>query len=242
MKKSRSPDGGRIRSGTGRRNQAAAPGEPRSGSGAGGRSEDPERNDVRNRKDTPGRSGTGAPEAAGSMAAPAAGTTAFGPQPPETGARGIDSDPLTYEEIRRLLASVFREAPGPLEVQVSVCEILYEELDHYSWVGIYMVDGDELELTAWSGPEATQHTRIKIGEGICGLAASTGETEVVADVRQNERFIACFPSTRSEIVVPIVRDREVLGEIDVDSDLLDAFDEQDVRLLEWTAARLASLA
>jgi L-methionine (R)-S-oxide reductase len=152
-----------------------------------------------------------------------------------------ERDPLTYEEIRRLLSSVVREAAGPLEAQESVCEILYDELDHYSWVGIYLVEDGELQLTAWAGPEETEHTRIKIGEGICGLAASTGETEVVRDVAENERFIACFPSTRSEIVVPILCDREVLGEIDVDSDLLDAFDETDVRLLEWTAAKLAPL-
>jgi L-methionine (R)-S-oxide reductase len=156
-------------------------------------------------------------------------------------ASGPDRDPLTYEEIRRLLSTLFREAPGPLEAQESVCEILYDELDHYSWVGIYMVADGELELTAWSGPEATEHTRIKVGEGICGLAAETGETEIVPDVTENERFIACFPSTRSEIVVPILIEREVVGEIDVDSDLLDAFDEQDVRLLEWTAAKLATL-
>lgn len=153
-----------------------------------------------------------------------------------------DRDPLAYEEIRRLLSTVFREAAGPLEAQESVCDILYQELNHYSWVGIYMTDGDELELTAWAGSEETEHTRIKIGEGICGLAAETGETEIVPDVSQNERFIACFASTRSEIVVPILRDREVLGEIDVDSDLLDAFDDRDVRLLEWTAAKLAAFA
>ncbi len=153
-----------------------------------------------------------------------------------------ERDPLAYEEIRRLLSTVFREAAGPLEAQESVCEILYQELDHYSWVGIYMVDGDELGLTAWAGHEETEHTRIRIGEGICGLAAETGETEIVSDVSQNEQFIACFASTRSEIVVPILHDREVLGEIDVDSDLLDAFDDQDVRLLEWVAAKLVAFA
>jgi L-methionine (R)-S-oxide reductase len=153
-----------------------------------------------------------------------------------------ERDPLAYEEIRRLLSTVFREAAGPLEAKESVCDILYQELDHYSWVGVYMVDGDELELTAWAGSEETEHTRIKIGEGICGLAAETGETEIVPDVSQNEQFIACFASTRSEIVVPILHDREVLGEIDVDSDLLDAFDEQDVRLLEWVAAKMVAFS
>jgi GAF domain-containing protein len=103
------------------------------------------------------------------------------------------------------------------------------------------VDGDELELAAWAGPEETEHVRIPIGEGICGAAAASGETEVVPDVLEDERFIACFPSTRSEIVVPIFRGGEVVGEIDVDSDELDAFDERDVRLLEWTASRLGQL-
>jgi L-methionine (R)-S-oxide reductase len=155
--------------------------------------------------------------------------------------RERDVSPPAYDEIRRLLASVIREASGPLEAHQSVCQILFDELDHFSWVGIYMVDGDELELAAWAGPDETEHTRIKIGEGICGLAASTGETEIVPDVTRNERFIACFPSTRSEVVVPILVDREVIGEIDVDSDFLDAFDERDVKLLEWTAARLATV-
>jgi L-methionine (R)-S-oxide reductase len=156
--------------------------------------------------------------------------------------RDIDAAPPAYDEIRRLLASVIREASGPIEAQESVCQILFEELDHYSWVGIYMVDGDELELAAWAGPEETEHTRIKIGEGICGLAATTGETEIVPDVTHNDRFIACFPSTRSEIVVPILKDKEVVGEIDVDSDFVDAFDDKDVKLLEWTAVKLAVFA
>jgi GAF domain-containing protein len=156
-------------------------------------------------------------------------------------AAGVRAERPSYDEIRRLLAGVIREASGLVEAQESVCGILYDELEHFSWVGIYMVDGDELELAAWAGPEETEHVRIPIGEGICGAAAASGETEVVPDVREDERFIACFPSTRSEIVVPIFRAGEVVGEIDVDSDELDAFDERDVRLLEWTASRLGQL-
>ena len=186
---------------------------------------------------TKSRKRSGAPAPARS-AGPTSPRRAADPAPEAVPER----DPLAYEEIRRLLSTVFREASGPLETQESVCEILYQELDHYSWVGLYMVDGDELELTAWAGSEETEHTRIKIGEGICGLAAETGETEIVPDVSQNEQFIACFPSTRSEIVVPILLDREVLGEIDIDSDLLDAFDDQDVRLLEWVAGKLVAFA
>jgi L-methionine (R)-S-oxide reductase len=191
--------------------------------------------------------GSGAGPARGSGAAPAQDSSAAR-RPAQVEEVGLPTapepreiDPRAYEEIRRLLAGVLREAASAFEARESVCNILYEELDHYSWVGIYLVDGDDLELASWAGPEETEHTRIPIGEGICGLAAATGETELVPDVRENDRFIACFPSTRSEIVVPILREREVLGEIDVDSDVLDAFDEEDVRLLEWTAARLAGI-
>jgi GAF domain-containing protein len=119
-----------------------------------------------------------------------------------------------------------------------VCDELYVAFEHYSWVGIYSVDGDGLLLSAWSGPEETEHTRIGIGEGICGLAAATGETELVPDVAERSEFIACFPSTKSEIVVPIHGPEGVIGEIDIDSDWLDAFDEIDREFLETIAAAL----
>jgi GAF domain-containing protein len=120
-----------------------------------------------------------------------------------------------------------------------VVEILYESVSHYNWVGIYRLEGDELVLAAWKGPQATQHVRIPVGEGICGSAARTGETEVVPEVSSDSRYLACFPSTRSEIVVPIKRGGDVLGEIDIDSDLEDAFQDDDRILLEEVARILA---
>lgn len=112
----------------------------------------------------------------------------------------------------------------------------------YSWVGIYWVDGDELVLGAWTGPEATEHTRIKIGEGVCGAAAASGRTEIVADVDEDERYLQCFHDTRSEIVVPIVREGKVIGEIDVDATEIAAFDQSDANILEGIAAALAERA
>src|SRR4030095_4766584 len=95
--------------------------------------------------------------------------------------------------------------------------------DHYSWVGIYLVEGEDLVLGPWKGPEATEHVRIPIGQGICGAAAASGETEIVDDVNADERYLACFVSTRSEIVVPIAFDGKVVGEIDVESGATSAF-------------------
>lgn len=119
------------------------------------------------------------------------------------------------------------------------CEITVRELRrlvvHFNWVGIYMRQGDELVLAAWDGPEATQHVRIPVGQGICGLAARTGETVVVDDVNADPRYLACFPQTRSEIVVPIYAGDDVIGEIDIDSDVADAFTNEDRQLLERIA-------
>lgn len=118
---------------------------------------------------------------------------------------------------------------------------LRAEVDRYGWVGFYWVAGDDLVLGAWDGPEATEHVRIPIGEGICGLAARTRETVVVYDVNAREDYLACFPYTRSEIVVPILRDGEAIGEIDIDGDEKGAFGEDDRNELERLAEAVAEL-
>jgi GAF domain-containing protein len=96
-------------------------------------------------------------------------------------------------------------------------------------------------LGPWVGPEATEHTRIPIGTGICGAAAASGQTEIIADVDADPRYLACFASTKSEIVVPIFADGSVVGEIDIDGSDANAFDETDGRFLEEVAALLAPL-
>jgi L-methionine (R)-S-oxide reductase len=102
-------------------------------------------------------------------------------------------------------------------------------------VGIYLVEGDDLVLGPWKGPQATEHVRIPVGEGVCGAAAASGHTEIVGDVEGDERYLACFPSTRSEIVVPIAYAGRVVGEIDIDSDAPAAFGEADRAFLERVA-------
>jgi GAF domain-containing protein len=126
------------------------------------------------------------------------------------------------------------------ELQKAVDELA--QVEHYSWVGIYLIDGDELVLGPWRGPQATEHTRIPIGEGVCGAAAASGVTEIVDDVNADPRYLACFPSTRSEIVVPIAHDGRVVGEIDIDSDRPAAFDDDDRAALERVAARISAAA
>ena len=148
----------------------------------------------------------------------------------------------TADTLRGVLAAVDRilnRGGAPHALLDDVVQALHR-IDGYSWVGIYLVDGDELVLGPWSGTEATEHVRIPIGQGICGAAAATGETEVVADVRAADRYLACFPSTRSEIVVPIVHEGRLVGEIDVDSDRAAAFGDADRTFLERVALLVSS--
>jgi putative methionine-R-sulfoxide reductase with GAF domain len=121
------------------------------------------------------------------------------------------------------------------DVLRAVVSVLHDRFEHYSWIGIYLVEGDELVLGPWEGPEATEHVRIPVGQGICGAAAASGQTEVVDDVNADPRYLACFPSTRSEIVVPISYEGRVVGEIDIDSDRPAAFGTEDRTFLERVA-------
>ncbi len=121
----------------------------------------------------------------------------------------------------------------------AVVDYLHNHFVKYSWVGIYWVDGPDLILGPWKGLEATEHTRIPIGTGVCGAAAASGKTEVVADVSKDPRYLACFPSTKSEIVVPISTRGVVIGEIDIDGSALNAFGVEDQRFLEQVADALA---
>jgi GAF domain-containing protein len=140
--------------------------------------------------------------------------------------------------IERLTAVIRSEIPFDQASQ-EVCRLLRASVPHFNWVGVYMIEGgDMLVLKAWDGPAATEHVKIPIGQGICGLAAREARTVVVDDVNKDPRYLACFLQTRSEIVVPIFTSGKVVGEIDVDSDKPSAFTPQDRKLLEAVAEEL----
>src|SRR5262245_10483245 len=116
--------------------------------------------------------------------------------------------------------------------------MLKDAVPAYTWVGIYLLEGEELVLGPFVG-KPSPHTRIPLGQGICGAAATAGETIIVDDVNADPRYLACSIDTRSEIVVPIIHEGRVLGEIDIDSDTPAAFGAADRELLEAVADRLA---
>lgn len=128
---------------------------------------------------------------------------------------------------------------GPHEFMTEIVQFLRRERPYYDWVGFYLMEGaDELVLGPFAG-RPTPHVRIPLHQGICGAAASTGETVIVDDVSADPRYLACSLETQSEIVVPIRHEGKVLGEIDIDSDSMAAFGDGDRRLLEDVAELVA---
>jgi L-methionine (R)-S-oxide reductase len=142
---------------------------------------------------------------------------------------------MTHAGALEAIQRVLNRGGDADDVLRAVVDVLHDRFEHYSWVGIYLVEDDELVLGPWKGPEATEHVRIPVGHGICGAAAASGRTEIVDDVNADPRYLACFPSTRSEIVVPIAYEGRVVGEIDIDSDRPAAFGPEDRAFLERIA-------
>jgi len=122
----------------------------------------------------------------------------------------------------------------------SIVSLLHEKLTRYNWVGFYMIDPKDsnvLVLGPFRG-SMTPHTRIPLNQGICGAAASSGETVVVDDVNSDPRYLACSLETKSEIVVPVFAKGRVVGELDIDSHFLAAFGPEDRKLCEHAAQLL----
>lgn len=142
----------------------------------------------------------------------------------------------TLEEERR------EGAPRDELLRSAVRKIESSE-DYYDWVGVYLLEGDrELVLHNYIGPP-TEHDRIEVGEGVCGTAVAEERDVNVPDVDEIENYLACSPDTRSEMVV-LIRDPdggEIHGQLDLDSDRRDAFDERDRRELKQVAGWLAGL-
>ncbi len=129
---------------------------------------------------------------------------------------------------------------SPRERLSELCRRLRADFPHYNWVGIYVVEGHELVLWAWDGREATEHVRIPVDKGLCGMAVREGRTVTVGNVDSNPEYLACFPYTRSEIVVPIFRGTVAIGEIDIDGEARNAYGPGDQAFLEELARHLTS--
>jgi GAF domain-containing protein len=125
----------------------------------------------------------------------------------------------------------------------SVCKLLHEKISYYDWVGFYLVDKDkekELVLGPYVG-EPTEHTRIAFGEGICGQAAEREISFVVQDVSKEQNYLSCGVKVKSEILSPIFKNDVLVGEIDIDSHVVNPYTDQDKIFLEAIADMISEL-
>ncbi|HEY4763934.1 MAG TPA: GAF domain-containing protein [Candidatus Sulfotelmatobacter sp.] len=142
------------------------------------------------------------------------------------------------EEIRNELTQVAQAVPTAQELMQAMVKLLHDRMLKYNWVGFYMLEPGAkppmLVLGEFQGA-ITPHTRIPLNQGICGAAASSGQTVVVDDVSRDPRYLACSLQTRSEIVVPVFVHGTVVGELDVDSHFAAAFTPEHQDLVQHCA-------
>src|ERR1700736_2487888 len=142
------------------------------------------------------------------------------------------------EEVRTLVAELAEASPTAHVFMQKMVKLLHERMLKYNWVGFYMLElGAQppmLVLGAFEGA-MTPHTRIPLNQGICGAAASSGQTVVVDDVGKDPRYLACSLETQSEIVVPLFVHGKVVGELDIDSHFAAAFTSEHQDLVQHCA-------
>ena len=140
-----------------------------------------------------------------------------------------------YDECFDAIAAVWRDEGGEtlddIALMSTINSVLANRFPHFFWTGFYRVCGDRLVVGPYIGTVGC--LQIEFGLGVCGTAAQRKETVIVPDVNQFPGHIACDPNSKSEIVVPVFApDRSLIAVLDVDSDQLSAFDEEDARGLE----------
>jgi L-methionine (R)-S-oxide reductase len=147
------------------------------------------------------------------------------------------SKPELYAELLEAARAITDSEPDAVANMANCAALMAEFLPDLNWAGFYRMVGGMLVLGPFAGRPAC--IRIALSQGVCGAAATTGETQLVPDVHAFPGHIACDAASRSELVVPVKRDGAVIAVIDLDSPLLARFDAQDAAGLEALAALLA---
>ncbi len=143
-----------------------------------------------------------------------------------------------YEQLLPQIKALIAAEKDKIAALANVCAALKEQFGHL-WIGFYLVKDDELVLGPFQGPIAC--TRIQKGKGVCGSSWAQAKTLVVPDVEKFPGHIACSSQSKSEIVVPILKNKEVVAVLDIDSIELSTFDETDKHYLEDLAQSIATL-
>lgn len=150
---------------------------------------------------------------------------------------------MTFQELKPKVTEIIANSLIPREEKlVKICKLLHDAISYYNWVGFYFANPDTktLHLGPYIGAE-TDHTVIPFGKGICGQVAVSNQNFMVPDVAAQDNYIACSLRVKSEIVVPIFVNGKNIGQIDIDSHVLNPFTEADERFLEFVNREVARL-
>jgi GAF domain-containing protein len=150
---------------------------------------------------------------------------------------------MTFRELQPRVTSITKETQLTRDEKLqAICQLLNENVAHYNWVGFYFANHEEktLHLGPYVGAP-TDHTVIPFGKGICGQVAESNSNFVVPDVAAQDNYIACSLTVKSEIVVPLLVNGINIGQIDIDSHVLDPFTVEDERFLEFVNSEVATL-
>ena len=152
--------------------------------------------------------------------------------------KGDTPKPELYGELVEAAQALIAGEPDPVANMSNLAALLWQYLPDLNWSGFYRNIEDKLVLGPFIGKPAC--IRIPFGQGVCGTAAQSGETQVVPDVHAFPGHIACDAASRSELVVPVLRDGKVIAVIDLDSPLPGRFDNEDAAGIERLAAAVAA--
>ena len=150
---------------------------------------------------------------------------------------------MTFDALKPLIIELVSDKIASRDEKLKqICELLEQNISYYNWVGFYFRNGNKEELLL--GPYVgapTDHTVIPFGKGICGQVAVSNQKFVVPDVASQDNYIACSFTVKSEIIVPLFVNGENIGQIDIDSNVLDPFSAADERFLEFVNYEIAKL-
>ena len=150
---------------------------------------------------------------------------------------------MTVEALKPQVQTILSQDTATSEEKLlQICQLLESNIEYYTWVGFYFANHQTqtLHLGPYVGAP-TDHTVIPFGKGICGQVAVSNQNFVVPDVQAQDNYIACSFTVKSEIVVPLFVNGENIGQIDIDSNVLDPFTEEDERFLEFVNSEIAKL-
>lgn len=150
---------------------------------------------------------------------------------------------MTFQELHPKVSAIIADTLLPRDEKLqAICQLLNENVAHYNWVGFYFANHENktLHLGSYVGAP-TDHTVIPFGKGICGQVAESNANFVVPDVAAQDNYIACSFTVKSEIVVPLFVNGINIGQIDIDSHVLDPFTTEDERFLEFVNSEVATL-